>query len=126
MAITIFDHLKNITIQKGNFLGEENWSNWMINRFLSMDPDYCEVVNFVQKNTFQMTPEHLYNLYRDLIPKRYIFLKYIKNQSKKEYPEEDILSISSYFEISQREAKDYYNLLSKDEIENIKFQINGK
>ena len=50
--MNIFDHLKNITTQKGEFLGEEGWNNWMINRYLSMSQDYCEVVNIVQKNTW--------------------------------------------------------------------------
>jgi hypothetical protein len=79
----IFDHIKNITTSKGPYLGDEGWNNWMINRYLSMDPDYCEVVNIVQKNTWQMKGEYLYNLYKDLIPQQYKFLKYIKNQTMK-------------------------------------------
>ena len=47
--MNIFDHLKNITITKDPYLGEEGWNNWMINRFLSMNQDYIEVVNIVQK-----------------------------------------------------------------------------
>ena len=77
--MNIFDHIKNITTNKGAYLGDEGWNNWMINRFLSMDPDYCEVVNVVQKNTWQMKGEYLYNLYKDLIPKQYKYLKYIKS-----------------------------------------------
>ena len=73
--MNIFDHLKNITTTKGEYLGDEGWSNWMINRYLSMDQDYVEVVNIVQKNTFIMKGEHLYNLYKDLIPQQYKFLK---------------------------------------------------
>ncbi len=70
--MNIFDHLKNITTNKGPYLGDEGWNNWMINRYLSMDPDYCEVVNYVQKNTWQMKGECLYNLYRDLTPRKQI------------------------------------------------------
>jgi hypothetical protein len=76
--MNIFDHIKNITTNKGPYLGDEGWNNWMINRYLSMDPDYCEVVNIVQKNTFIMKGEYLYNLYKDIIPQQYKFLKYIK------------------------------------------------
>ena len=54
MEQNIFSHLKNITTTKGPYLGDEGFNNWMINRFLSMDPDYCEVVNVIQKNTWQI------------------------------------------------------------------------
>jgi hypothetical protein len=124
--MNIFDHLKNITTQKGSYLGDEGWNNWMINRYLSMDPDYCEVVNIVQKNTWQMKGEYLYNLYKDLIPKQYKYLKYIKSQNKKEHKVEEIEAVSIYFEISKKEAKEYISMLSKEELENITLQINGK
>ena len=123
--MNIFDHIKNITTTKESYLGDEGWNNWMINRYLSMDPEYCEVVNYVQKNTWQMKGEYLYNLYKDLIPKQYKYLKYIKATNKKEYKSEDIEAIQAYFEISKTEAKEYIDTLDKTEIESIKQQING-
>lgn len=123
---TLFDHIKNITTTKGAYLGDEGWNNWMINRFLSMDPSYCEVVNIVQKNTWQMKGENLYNLYKDLIPKQYKYLKYIKASKKVDYKPEEIEAIQSYFEVSKKEAKEYINMLPKDELENITTQIHGK
>jgi hypothetical protein len=122
----IFDHIKNITTNKGPYLGDEGWNNWMINRYLSMDPDYCEVVNLVQKNTWQMKGEYLYNLYKDLIPQQYKFLKYIKASKKSDYKSEDIEAVQTYFEVSKKEAKEYINMLPKEELELITQQINGK
>ena len=122
----IFDHLKNITTQKGPYLGDEGWNNYMINRFLSMDPDYVEVVNIVQKNTWQMKGEYLYNLYRDLIPKQYKFLKYIKSAHKSDYAAEEIEAVQLYFEVSKKEAKQYIDMLPKEELKTITQQINGK
>ena len=124
--MNIFDHLKNITTTKGPYLGDEGWSNWMINRYLSMDPDYCEVVNIVQKNTFIMKGKYLYNLYKDLIPKQYKYLKYIKASKKVDYKPEEIEAVQAYFEVSKKEAKEYINMLPKDELENITNQIHGK
>lgn len=123
--MNIFDHLKNITTTKGPYLGDEGWNNWMINRYLSMDPSYCEVVNIVQKNTWQMKGEYLYNLYKDLIPKQYIFLKYIKASKKVDYKQDEVDAVASYFEVSKKQAKEYINMLPKDELETIKQQING-
>lgn len=122
----IFDHIKNITTNKGPYLGDEGWNNWMINRYLSMDPDYCEVVNLVQKNTWQMKGEYLYNLYKDLIPQQYKFLKYIKASKKSDYKLDEVEAVQSYFEVSKKQAKEYIEMLSKDELESIVSQINGK
>lgn len=124
--MNIFDHIKNITTNKGAYLGDEGWNNWMINRFLSMDPDYCEVVNVVQKNTWQMKGEYLYNLYKDIIPKQYKYLKYIKSKNKNEFDAGEVEAVSLYFEVSKKEAKEYILMLSKDELNNIISQINGK
>ena len=123
--MNIFDHIKNITTNKGPYLGDEGWNNWMVNRYLSMDPDYCEVVNYVQKNTWQMKGVYLYNLYKDLIPQQYKYLKYIKAKNKKEYKVEQIEAVQAYFEVSKKEAKEYIDMLPKSEIENIILQING-
>jgi hypothetical protein len=124
--MNIFDHLKQITITKGPYLGEEGWNNWMINRFLSMNQDYIEVVNIVQKNTWQMKGEYLYNLYKDIIPKQYVYLKYIKSNTKQEYSIEEIEAVQQYFEVSKKEAKEYIDMLPKEELEIITQQINGK
>jgi hypothetical protein len=123
--MNIFDHIKNITTNKEPYLGDEGWNNWMINRYLSMDPDYCEVVNIVQKNTWQMKGEYLYNLYKDLIPQQYKYLKYIKAKNKKEYKVDQVEAVAIYFEVSKKEAKEYIDMLPKSEIENITLQING-
>jgi hypothetical protein len=124
--MNIFDHIKNITTNKDAYLGDEGWNNWMVNRFLSMDQDYCEVVNIVQKNTWQMKGEYLYNLYKDLIPKQYKYLKYIKASKKNEYDAGDVEAVVTYFEVSKKEAKQYIDMLPKDELKNIIAQINGK
>ena len=121
----IFDHIKNITTSKGPYLGDEGWNNWMINRYLSMDPDYCEVVNLVQKNTWQMKGEYLYNLYKDLIPQQYKFLKYIKASKKSDYKKDDIDAVKAYFEVSEKQAREYIDMLPEDELRIIKQQIDG-
>lgn len=123
---TLFDHLTNITTKKGKYLGDEGWNNYMINRFLSMDPDYVEVVNIVQKNTWQMKGEYLYNLYKDLIPKQYKFLKYIKSSTKSDYSIEEIEAVQQYFEVSKKEAKQYIDMLPKDELKEITQKVHGK
>ena len=55
MSKKLFDHIRMITDEQDpNYfdkLSEEDlksWSNFMINRFLSMNEEYCEVVNLIQ------------------------------------------------------------------------------
>jgi hypothetical protein len=91
-----------------------------------MNQDYIEVVNIVQKNTWQMKGEYLYNLYRDIIPKQYVYLKYIKSNTKQDYSIEEIEAVQQYFEVSKKEAKEYIDMLPKEELEIITQQINGK
>jgi hypothetical protein len=124
--MNIFNHIKNITTGKKPYLGDEGWNNWMINRWLSMDQDYCEVVNMIQKNTWAMKGEHLYNLYKDLLPKQKVYLKYIKSQNTKKYDNDEVESIQIYFEISKKEAKEYIDSLPKEEVEYIVSQIKNK
>jgi hypothetical protein len=73
-----------------------------------------------------MKGENLYNLYKDLIPKQYKYLKYVKASKKIDYKPEEIEAVQSYFEVSKKEAKEYINMLPKDELENITNQIHGK
>jgi len=122
---TIWDHLKNITTVKGDYLGDEGWNNWMVNRFLSMNRDYCEVINYIQKNTWQLKGEYLYKLYKDIIPKQNVYLKYIKATTSKKYDDKEIDAVQSYFEISRKEAKEYIDMLPEKELEQIFFS-NGK
>lgn len=124
--ITIWDHIKNITVQKGEYLGDEGFNNWMCNRILSMNRDYCEVVNYIQKNTWQIKGEYLYNLYKDIIPTQYVYSKYIKAQNKKEYKEDILEAVQLYFEVSKREAKEYIEMLPENELNNVVSQVNGK
>jgi uncharacterized protein YfbU (UPF0304 family) len=72
-----------------------------------------------------MKGEYLYNLYKDIIPQQYKYLKYIKAKNKKEHKADQIEAVATYYEISKSEAKEYIDMLPKEEIENIILQING-
>ena len=83
----IFDWLNQITYEKqpwNSFTEEDkkSFEPYMIHRFLSMNPDYIEFVNLVQ--TFSYTDkEKIYNIYLYMIPKKKMFLKYIKSSRAK-------------------------------------------
>ena len=84
-AFNIFDWLKEITLKKSDwntFTDEqkEQFIPYMVNRFLSMSPEYVDIVNIVQKIPYT-EKERIYKVYKSLIPKKNIYLKYIKSST---------------------------------------------
>lgn len=118
----IFDWLKEINLYKSpvSKFTDKDWETfnaYMIHRFMSMNKDYIEVVNYVQ----ELPPQEkamIYRVYKEFIPKNKKWNKYIKSTSK-EPNKELILHLKEYFEVSSREIKDYINLLDKSEIVSI-------
>ena len=86
----------------------KSWSNYMINRFLSMKSDWIEVVNEVQK--YPLSPKELYRVYRDILPRRNQFLKYVKGKKNMNYEEWVIELVVKHFEISVSEAVSYLEI----------------
>jgi hypothetical protein len=119
---TFFDWLKEITFKKSPWesFSEDQilaFNAFMIHRYLSMNQDYIELVNIVQKIP-SSNKKQIYLTYKNLIPKKYIHLKYIGKNKKSENG--DLIEIiSNYYEISKREAIDYIELLSKSDLINI-------
>jgi hypothetical protein len=116
----IFDTLKRITISKDNWEDipeeeQEGYNKYMVARFLSMDKDYCELVNIINKNSWQIPSSIHYKIYKDLIPTRQVFLKYMKPANKKDYKSEILQAIQQQYEISRKEAVEYCGILSKEE-----------
>ena len=118
----IFDWLKCINNTKPpieSFTDKdwEVWNSYMIHRFISMNPDYMELVNEVQIMDPRMKKE-IYNIYKEFIPKNNKWSKYIKSKVKQ--PNKDLVNhIKNYFECSSNEAKDYLNILDTTEINRI-------
>lgn len=118
----VFDWLKQINSikQPVSDFSDKDWevfNSYMIHRFMSMNKDYIEVVNYVQ----EMPPQEkrmIYNIYREFIPRNNQWNKYIKSKVKQ--PSKELLEkLSSYWECSKIEAKDYMNLLDIKQIRRI-------
>tara|TARA_B100000497_G_scaffold26177_1_gene30889 strand:+ start:297 stop:710 length:414 start_codon:yes stop_codon:yes gene_type:complete len=118
----IFDWLKAINTTKPpvESFTDKNWEVWnsyMIHRFISMNPDYIEVVNYVQDFPPQ-EKRMIYSIYKEFIPKNNKWNKYIKSRVKQ--PNKDLIDhIKNYFKCSSKEAKEYINILATPEISRI-------
>ena len=107
----LFNHINAITSQQHpNYWDEisdedkKSWSNYMVNRFLSMKMDWIELVNEVQK--YPLKPKELYKVYTDILPKKRQWLKYIKGDKEMKYPKWVYEIVAKHLQISLREASD--------------------
>ena len=108
---SLFDHISQITaVQNPNYWEDisdedkKSWSNYMVNRFLSMKPDWIDLVNEVQK--YPMEPKHLYKVYTSILPKKKEWLRYIKGDKKMKYPKWVYEIVAKHLQCSMREASD--------------------
>ena len=115
----IFDWLKAINTTKPpveSFTDKdwEVWNSYMIHRFISMNPDYIEVVNYVQDFPPQ-EKKMIYSIYKEFIPKNNKWNKYIKSKIKQ--PNKDlVINIKNYFQCSVKEAKEYIGILGPTDV----------
>ena len=118
----IFDWLKQINYIKSpveSFSDKdwEIWNSYMIHRFLSMNPNFLEVVNFVQDYPPQ-EKQKIYSIYKEYIPKNNKWNKYIKSNTKE--PNKELVEVlTKYFSCSKKETKEYIYLLDKQDISRI-------
>ena len=106
---SLFDHIKQITdVQNPNYWNDisdddkKSWSNYMVNRFLSMKMDWVEIVNEIQR--YPLQPKELYKVYTDILPKKRQWLKYVKGDKKMKYPKWVYEIVAKHLEVSLREA----------------------
>ena len=118
----VFDWLKEINTKKthsSEFTNQDwdTWNSYMVHRFLSMNPDFTELVNEVQILP-PTSKKQIYSIYREYIPKNNNWSKYVKSSTKE--PDKDLVEyLKNYFKVSTREIKDYLKILDKKEIQSI-------
>jgi len=123
--MTIFDWISQMLVHKkhwNDFTVDEQkkFSPFIINRWLSMDKEFLEIVNFFQKYSIgTLEPREVYKWYCDMLPKGKRFNKYIKGKRDKKYDKELIEIISNHFECSKLQTKQYLELIAKYELTEI-------
>ena len=110
----IFDWLNHITYYKtpSSEFTEEDWgkfNSYMVNRFVSMNQNFVELVNYVQTTPYE-SKEKLYNIYKEYIPKKKMFFKYLKSKHKSP-PTQLVETFKKYFECSLSEAESHIKIL---------------
>ena len=117
---SIVDYIDGLTINKKqwNSYTEAEQKGFLVfitNRWLSMDMDLIELINYLQQYTVgQLNQKEVYNLYKGILPKRKLYIRYIKGAEQDKYNDELIEYLSLYYEISKTEAKSHLDILFRD------------
>ena len=113
---TIFDHIAGISHKKDFWFAlseadQKSFSPYIINRWLSMHYDMIEIVDAFQQYTIgQLNTKHVYQLYHDILPKKQLYLKYIKGKKDEKYNKELLELLSQHFQLSIDEVSDYVEI----------------
>ena len=122
---TLFDHLANITWKKKPWSkltesDQKSFSPYLINRWLSMNMDYIELVDMFQQYTIgPLSKKHVYQLYFDFLPKQKSFNKYIKGKKMSKYNKNLVTVIANHYQIARAEAEIYIDMMEQDEISDL-------
>ena len=124
--MTLFDWLNELTFNKKEWSSfsedqRESFNSYMIHRYVSMYIGYVELSNIAQKLPLT-EKEKIYNIYKTMLPKKKMFLKYVKRQTKNTY--EDLLKyVSEYYQCSFGEAEEYIDIIREAGIRGILWEM---
>ena len=123
--MTIVDWMNQLLVHKkhwNDFTEDEQkkFSPFIINRWLSMDKEFIEIVNVFQKYAIgTLEPREVYKWYCNILPKGKRFNKYIKGKREKKCNKELVEIISRHFECSKLQVQEYIELIDKEELKSI-------
>lgn len=115
-AKSLFDHINALTVtQKEDYFktltseDKKSWNTYMINKYLSMDTDFIEIISYMDRYTVakSLSPELVYLAYIEMFPKGKRYLKYVKSNKSEDFKQELVDLVSVYYECSKSEATEY-------------------
>lgn len=115
-----YEFVNDITWDKTfvfNSVNEKIYSNFMINRILSMFHDTLFYAFFLNRYPHLSKRDHFKFLFYS-IPKKKRYIKYIKSVNI-----DDLKYITKYYNVTDQKGMEYLRLLSKDQITKIKEMI---
>lgn len=96
-------------------------SKYIMNRFISMTPEYIPIVDAIQ--TYSTIPEkYHYLFFSNILPKKKVYSKYIKSSVNLKYNQDLIKLIAKHYSVSTTHAIEYIDILmqqDKQELINI-------
>lgn len=123
-SFSVFDFVKAIIDTKQSWESftpeqQKQFNKFMVNKVLSMNRKYIDVVNYVQKLNIENNKK-IYDVYCWMIPQsKNTYSQFIKAASKKSTPDELLNHVKEYFECSIKEAEEYVQLMENEYIVNV-------
>lgn len=113
--------LDHLTVKKtpwDKFTEDEKktYNQFIINLWLANAPPYIEIINEVQ--TQQVPNRDHYKFWIEILPKKKLWLQWLKPKSKP-YSKELILYLSEFYKVSTKEMENCFNLLDDENIVHI-------
>lgn len=118
----LFDHLNAIYLNQSvdyfdklSLEDKKSYSTYMINRLISMNHNFVEVVNELQQYYGSIGPRESYLFYSQLLPKGKQWTPYIKGKESA-YEDWLVRLVCDHYEIGSAEAEGYLALFLSTEI----------
>lgn len=116
--MTPFDFLKKVHDKKLKWenLTEDQqkiYNTFIINRALSFNSNYLDVVNRIQHYT--PTPKESFKYFQSMTDDKFKYNKWIKGEKTKTFNSQLVSIVRDYFECSSKQAEDYLSVLEKKE-----------
>lgn len=132
-SATIFDFLGFLTHNKKKWellsdADKKAFSPFMVNRWLSMDPQLTKLVATLSKFTVgTLDKREVYRLYYYSLPKKQFFFKFVKGIKQDKYESELINLVAKYYSCSTDVAIEYLDLFySNEKLKNQLVQLISK
>jgi hypothetical protein len=97
---------------------KKSYDRYMINRFLSMNPNQLPYVNHLQK--YSVDPKTHYLFFSQVLPRGKQYNKYIKKTKEEKYEGWLVDIIVRCYNVSKNEAIDYLDIFYKQDKEALK------
>jgi hypothetical protein len=106
-------HNKNIEWEDFNEDEQKTYNTFIINKALSFNSDYLDIINQIQHYT--PIPKESFKYLQSMTNNKFKFNKWIKGSKEKSYNSDLLVIVSTYFECSCKQAKEYLDVLGKKE-----------
>lgn len=100
---------------------QNSFTIFTLNKALSNISEYIGSVNVINEYSTSLTNEQVYNFYKDLFPKKRIYVKYVK-KTQSPYTKELLEFFSKRLKESKRNIEFMLNMFSRDDVEDYLIQ----
>jgi hypothetical protein len=123
---SLFDYLNDIMWDKKNILTPVNskkYSKFMIARFLATREEYLPIAQVLNQYQDVWSNELFHEFCIEAIPRKKVFLDYkaVNAKAPRKQVEGKVKIIAKYFEISDREAYEWFTRCGVELVENIEY-----